>query len=354
MKRSTVKIFVNGFGRIGRSVTRILLSNPACELVGINDVVNSVENLAYLLKYDSNYGRVGQTVEASEKNKRLVIDGHAVPVFNHRSLSDIDWSAVEPDVVIDSSGVQGNVDDARKLKKVSGLKGVVVTHAPSVGTDRTIIMGVNQQMYQPNDDFVVSSSICDANAISHVLQFLDATFGISAGSITTLHPWLGYQNLTDGAVAGQSDPGHFWPDFSLGRSSVGAVIPKNTTAVSALTPVLPDVAPKLNSFSYRIPTAVVTTADMTIVCEKEVRQKDLLAALEKQFAHSKYVSLNRESLVSVDYQQSPYSAIVDMQWVSVSPGNVVKVIVWYDNEWGYANRAVDVAALMVEKQGKTQ
>ena len=270
-----MRIFINGFGRIGRTIARIVLEDTEHELVGINDIVDSPANLAYLLKYDSNYGRLSAAVEVAGQGNGLCIDGKHIPVFCKSSLTDINWQALGADVVIDASGVQANVEAASTLRETTDLLGVVVTHSPTKGLDRTIIMGVNEGDYQPAADFVVSSSICDANAVAHPLKLLDEKFGVVGGSVTTLHPWLGYQNLTDAAVAGQSDPGHYWPDFSLGRSSVGALIPKNTTAVKALAPVLPEVAGQLNSFSYRIPTAVVTSADMTILCQQELSQQKL-------------------------------------------------------------------------------
>ncbi len=346
-----MKIFINGFGRIGRTVARIILEQDGVDLAGINDIVDSPQNLAYLLKYDSVYGRLNSDVFASGAQNQLQIGGQAIPVFSQKSMTDIDWGALDVDIIIDSSGVQSNVDCAARLSALSGLKGVVITHAPSSGIDRTIIMGVNESDYRPMTDFVVSSSICDANAIAHPLKMVEEQFGIETGSVTTMHPWLAYQNLTDSAVAGQSDPGHFWPDYSLGRSSVGALIPKNTTAVKALRPVLPNLTDRLSSFSYRIPTSVVTSADLTLVCKRPVSQKALVDAFTNTFTGSRYVGLNYESLVSVDYERSPYSATIDMQWLEAGAGNLAKIIVWYDNEWGYAQRALDTARLMVSKKG---
>lgn len=346
-----MKIFINGFGRIGRTVARIILEQDGVELVGINDIVDSPQNLAYLLKYDSVYGRLDTDVCASSEESQIQIGDQTVPVFCEKSLSAIDWQSLDVDIIIDSSGVQANVDCASGLSGLPGLLGVVVTHSPSSGLDRTIIMGVNDADYNPATDFVVSSSICDANAIAHPLKMIEDRFGIETGSVTTMHPWLGYQNLTDSAVAGQSEPGHFWPDYSLGRSSVGALIPKNTTAVKALGPVLPGLPSRLNSFSYRIPTSVVTSADLTLVCKEPVTHAALSAAFKEAFSTSRYVALNYDSLVSVDYERSPYSATVDMQWLAVGSGNLAKIIVWYDNEWGYAQRALDTAALIVSGKG---
>ncbi|WP_417451440.1 glyceraldehyde 3-phosphate dehydrogenase NAD-binding domain-containing protein [Kordiimonas sp.] len=345
-----MRVFVNGFGRIGRTVTRILLENKKLVLAGINDIVDDVDNLAYLLNYDSNYGRLATPARALAEEKALTVDGHKIPVFNCREIDALPWQEIDADIVIDCSGTKDNVLAAHSLRGKGKLKGVVVTHSPKDGIDRHIIMGVNEAQYDSEADFVVSSSICDANAIAHLLKFVDDAYGIEHGSVTTLHPWLGYQNLTDAAVVGQSDPGHYWPDYSLGRSSVGMLIPKNTTAVSATEPVLGDLAGRLQSFSYRIPTSVVTSADLTLITQRDVSQEKLEQDLTSTFSRSPYIELNRESLVSADYEKNPHSAIVDMQWAKAGPGNMIKLILWYDNEWGYACRAIDTACHILEQQ----
>lgn len=347
-----MKVFVNGFGRIGRTITRILLENKKLELVGINDIVDDIANLAYLLNYDSNYGRLATPAKALPAERALLLGDNHVPVFNYRNITDIPWETVGADIVIDCSGTKDNVLAAKSLRGRGNLRGVVVTHSPKSGIDRYIIMGVNEGQFDADNDFVVSSSICDANAIAHLLKFVEGNYGIEYGSVTTLHPWLGYQNLTDAAVVGQADPSHYWPDYSLGRSSVGMLIPKNTTAVSATAPILGALSDRLQSFSYRIPTSVVTSADLTLVTHTPVTQEELEQDLHKAFASSPYVELNRESLVSADYEKNPHSAIVDMQWAKAGPGNMLKLVLWYDNEWGYACRAIDTAHHMLTTLAK--
>ena len=217
----------------------------------------------------------------------------------------------------------------------------VITHVPANDIDRYLIMGINEDAFESARDRVVSSSICDANAIAHVLQVIDAHLGLMNGFVTTLHPWLSYQNLVDKPLASQSNPGHYWSDYSLGRASMGTMIPKKTTAISALGPVMPEIADKISAFSYRVPTAIVASADITLKVAKRASQADVEAILENFASNSPYVTTNHESLTAIDYVGTPWSATIDMQWTDVKD-DMIKVVLWYDNEWGYANRVVDV------------
>jgi glyceraldehyde 3-phosphate dehydrogenase len=280
----------------------------------------------------------------------MLLGNKRVAVHCCRNIADVPWGESAIDVVIDASGVRANVLSARRVIETGGAAKVVVTHSPSVGIDRYIVMGLNHADYDPTADSVVSSSICDVNAISHVLAELDRAFGIEGGFVTTLHPWLSYQNLVDAPLASQSDPGHFWKDYSLGRASIGALIPKDTTAVTALAPVLPDVSHRLMGFSYRVPTNVVTSADLSLRLSRHVTTDEVRNALERLCERSPVVRANRQSLVSVDYLGDAASAIIDMQWVKAA-GGMAKVVLWYDNEWGYSARVADLAAYMINGGG---
>jgi glyceraldehyde 3-phosphate dehydrogenase len=270
----------------------------------------------------------------------MSIGGHVVRVTSFSDLNEISWAELDIDVLIDASGVSKNVLVAKDLTRKGALKKVVVTHS-SDDVDREVILGVNTDALT-REDSVVSSSICDANAIAHPLKWIESAFGISGGAVTTLHPWLSYQNLVDGPSISQSNPGVVWSDFALGRAAGESLIPKNTTALTATEKIIPAIAGKLLSFSYRIPTRTVASSDLTLHLESSVTTKQFEQFLNDQCLQSDYVRANYESLVSVDYEQDEASAILDLQWIKTM-NNTVKLILWYDNEWAYSTRALELA-----------
>lgn len=338
------RLGINGFGRIGRNVARINQLRGYFDLVAINDINPDIGNLAYLFKYDSTLGKYKGRVEPG--NKLIRIDDREIMVFNQAEISKALWAEAGVDVIIDCTGVSQNVVSGADLVKKRIIRKMVVTHA-SPHVDKTIIMGVNEASYIPERHHVLSSSICDANAIGPVVSFLDRRYGIDSGFVTTLHPWLSYQKLVDAPLQSQANPGHFWNDYRLGRASAGALIPKETTAVSALFAVAPELEGRLDAVSYRVPTHVVSSADLTLHLTKPITTKELLAALTELASSCRYVELNHEPLVSVDFEQTDASCHIDMQFARVVGSSMVKVIVWYDNEWGYSNRALDIAVLAV-------
>ena len=333
------RLAINGFGRIGRAITKLNMKYQKFDLVLINDINPNCDNLVYLLNYDSTYGRLSQPV-ISSGNKMLFGENHAT-VTSVSDLQEISWDSLDIDVLIDSSGVSGNVAVAKDLTKRQAVRKAVVTHS-SNDVDREIILGVNTDALR-SDDAVVSSSICDANAIAHPLKWINDEFGIVGGSVTTLHPWLSYQNLVDGPSISQSNPGVVWDDFALGRAAGESLIPKNTTALTATEKVIPSIAGRLLSFSYRIPTRVVASSDVTLNLGSSITQKELEQFLQDKCERSPYVRANYESLVSVDYEQEEASAVLDLQWIRAI-GNTIKIIVWYDNEWAYSARALELAS----------
>ncbi|NMC47854.1 MAG: aldehyde dehydrogenase [Desulfovibrio sp.] len=333
-----IRIGLNGFGRIGRTLTRILRQVNDLELVMINDVNPFVENMAYLLRYDSTYGKFDGTIDVGPSS--IEINGKSVAYNAEACIEKAPWAEAGVDLIIDASGVTRNVTGARELTESGKVKKVVVTHS-SEYVDKEIVMGVNDSTLTPADK-IVSNSICDANAIAHVLHWIDGQYTIRSGSVTTLHPWLSYQNITDGPSISQSNPGCVWKDFALGRASVGCVIPKNTTAVTAVEKILPGIKGKLHSFSYRIPTDVVASSDIVIWTQDVPSPEEFRRFLDERLARSPYVRANTESLVSQDYEREEASAIIDMQWTGMVNGTM-KLILWYDNEWGYSCRVLDLA-----------
>ena len=339
------KVGINGFGRIGRIVTRLLSSDPGVTPVFVNDLDPDIENLAYLYNYDSNYGQPDHPAKVISESE-FEINDFGMRASSERSISCVPWEEADVDLIVDSSGVTNNVKESHKIIEEKRARHVIVTHSPDEYCDKTIIPGVNCNTFDPNTDKVISSSICDANAISHVLLHMDEEFGIESGFITSLHPWLSYQNLVDASVGSVSNPGHFWDDYSLGRSSMGALIPKRTSLIPAILKVCPQFESKLDAISYRIPTPVVTSADLTLTLKQDLDIDELSESLEKLASDNPYLSLNEESLVSVDYKGNPSSAIIDIQWLRVLNNRTVKIVLWYDNEWGYCRRVVDLIKLI--------
>lgn len=335
------RIAINGFGRIGRALTKINLENFNFELVLINDINPNVHNMSYLYKYDSTYGNTDDKV--SHDKNHIIINDNKILYLSESSILDIDWKKYDVDCIIDSSGVESNVLGLREILDKKFAKKGIITHSSNL-VDNEIIVGINDDEIKPNQK-LFSSSICDANAISHVLKYIDSCYKIQSGSVTTVHPWLSYQNLVDGPSKSQITPGKMWTDFSLGRASNNTLIPKKTTAVSATEKVLSKLKDKLLSFSYRVPTDIVSGSDITIIPKNIPSKKQLVDEFENEFISNPLVELNYDSKISLDYKKNNHSCIIDMQWLNVKNG-IIKVIVWYDNEWGYSSRVLDLAKII--------
>lgn len=347
MKKTQINIGINGFGRIGRALMRMNLEEKAMNISVINEIDPDTGNMAYLLKHDTTYGNLNKT-EISHGDGFISVEGRQIPVYSEVSIADVPWKKYGVDIVVDSSGVSSNVLNSSLLFAKQGIRQVIVTHSPKEGIDRTLMIGVNETIFNPGTDRVISSSICDANAIAPFYKLIDDAFGVVSGEVTTLHPWLSYQNLLDGNVKSISNPGHYWTDYSLGRSSVGSMIPKDTTVVKALEQVLPGISQKLYAMSFRTPTSIVSIADGTLLLSKEASLEkimDLLTQFRERFPHVLY--LNHEPLVSIDYRGFSYAAIVDIKWLTVLNGKLLKFILYYDNEWGYASRTYNLIKFII-------
>ena len=338
-----IRIAINGFGRIGRAIARINAQYGYFDLVLINDINPHIDNLAYLFKYDSTYGKFDGQVSSTDTSIR--INNNLSICTSYSDLDEISWKDFAIDVLIDSSGVGINVKKLRKLTESKFIYSSIITHSTN-DSDFEVIMGVNDDKILAKHR-VVSNSICDANAIAHVMKWIDGEYGIKSGSLTTLHPWLSYQNLVDGPAISQSNPGVVWSDYALGRACTDSIIPKNTTAMDAVEKVLPHLEGKILSFSYRIPTDIVASSDITLFLQEQVSSDSLLSFLTKKCHDSSYVKFNDESLVSLDYEKEESSAVIDAQWIKVID-NVVKIVLWYDNEWGYSARVLDLVNKLID------
>ena len=344
-----MKVGINGFGRIGRAVFRINELDPQYEVVAINDIDPNVENHAYLLKYDTVYGKFKGQVSAHNGDMEMVVDDRPIHFYAQENINDVPWEKHDVDIVIDASGVYNNVLLSRDLIDRQIIKKVIVTFSPSDGVDNTIIFGVNNRNYKPANHHIISTSICDSNASGPVLRLLEEKYGIDHGFITTLHPWLAYQNLVDGSLRSVTSPGHFWKDYALGRASTESLIPKPTTLVKALDRVMPITASKLHAFSFRVPTSIVSSSDLTIVMNRSITTAELNELFRKESqSDDSILGYQEEQLVSIDFKGIRESLVVDGRWTSVLNEKTVKLVVWYDNEWGYSNRVHDMAILAGE------
>lgn len=345
-----IKVGINGFGRIGRAIFRNNLDKNFFEVVAINDINPDNENIAYTLNYDTLYDRLPEPFRI-EGDYMVSPNGTSKMVISHeRNVADVDWAAHGVDFVIDASGVYQNVLDAQKLIENGTVKKVFITHSPK-DVDFTMVLGANEHLLDLEKHHVISTSICDATAIAPVTKAVNDHFGISHAYGTTLHPWLNYQNLMDGPASSWSVPGEIYHHFALGRSAIGNMIPKPTSAIAATCTVLESYGitqEMFGSFSYRTPTAIVGSADLTFHLNKDTDTKEVLEVFEKleQEQHWSIVHNNWEPLVSLDFKKADVAAAIDHRWTNVVNGRMLKLVLWYDNEWGYAARVLDQVKLV--------
>lgn len=343
-----VRLGLNGFGRIGRAITRITEEREDCEVVVINEIDPDIQNTVYLLQYDSVYGRFKGTV--SSNSTTVIINGRKVKMYSESNSLDVPWEEHDIDVLIDATGIRKNVKTSYSIVNKSVPK-VIITHSPRKNVDLTLIMGANEHQYDVNKHHVISSSICDACAIAPLLIAVDNKWGIENTYITTLHPWLSYQNLVDGSLKSVSSPGHYWKDYSLGRNSTLSLIPKDTTAGEATIRVAPKLDGKLEAISFRVPTSIVSASDLTIQSTSKLTENELRDYLmQLSIERSDIYEYQEENLVSIDHLGTTKSLIIDSNRLKVLNENMVKIIIWYDNEWGYSSRVVDIAKFVTNKK----
>ncbi len=339
-----LRVGLNGFGRIGRALFRINELRKTCEFVVVNDIDELVANHAYLLKYDSIRGRLAAECTVDAERRQLCVDGKPVQFCSFPRVGDVPWQRWDVDLVIDASGV----DSAPALADLVArevIRQAIVTHVPRRGTDACVVFGANESRGAKAP--VVSAGICDGNAVAPVLAILDEAFGIAGGFVTTLHPWLSYQNLTDGSVRTIANPGHTWDDFALGRAATMSLIPKPTTLTFALEQVLPDIASRIQAMSFRVPTGVVAAADLTL----NLRRPATADAINQLFADAsrrmpRVLGFQDDPLVSIDFAGTEQSVWVDGRWTTVNPDGGLKMVLWYDNEWGYSHRVLDLVEVL--------
>jgi len=337
-----LKVGINGFGRIGRLVFRAAAANPNIEIVGINDLVPA-DNLAYLLKYDTIHGRFDADVSAKDEDT-LVVNGKEIPSYSERDPGALPWSKVGADYVVESTGFFTDFDGASKHLS-AGAKRVLIS-APTKSPDQvpTYVMGVNSDKYD-GEAKVVSNASCTTNCLAPIAKVINDNFGLAEGLMTTVHAVTATQPTQDGPSK---------KDWRGGRNAYQNIIPSSTGAAKAVGLALPELKGKLTGMAFRIPTMDVSVVDLTVRTEKETSYDDIMAAMKAASESGPMVGFlgyTEEEVVSSDFITCPLSSIVDAGAGIGLSSTFHKVVSWYDNEWGYSNRVVDLLQLMADKDG---
>ena len=325
-----VKVGINGFGRIGRNVLRAALGNPEIDFVAVNDLT-SPATLAHLLKYDSILGNLPNKISAGADS--ISIDGRTIKVFAEKDPAKLPWDSVGAQVVIESTGRFTNAEDAKK--HLRGPVKKVIISAPAKNEDVTLVLGVNHDKYDPAKHHIISNASCTTNCLAPIAKVVNDNFKIVSGTMTTIHSYTNDQVILD------------FPHKDLRRARAAAInmIPTSTGAAKALKLVIPDLAGKLDGFAMRVPTPNVSVVDLVALVEKKTSKEEVNAALKKAADAGPlkgYLGFEENELVSSDFKGDSRSSIVDAPMTLVVGGNCVKVISWYDNEWGYSCRVRDL------------
>jgi glyceraldehyde 3-phosphate dehydrogenase (phosphorylating) len=331
-----IKVGINGFGRIGRNVMRTAIDDKEIEFVAVNDVTDA-KTLAHLLKYDSILGNLHHKITHTEDS--ISVDGKAFKVFKQKDPSQIDWSSVGAEIVVESTGFFTKGEDAKKHLHGSVKK--VIISAPADGPDATFVLGVNDKTYDPAKHNVVSNASCTTNCLAPVAKVLQDTFGIVSGTMTTIHSYTNDQKLLDLPHK----------DLRRARAAALSMIPSSTGAAKALHLVIPELKGKLDGYAMRVPTPNVSVVDVTVFVEKPATKESVNAALKAaaEGPMKGVLGYTEEELVSADFKGNPNSSTVDAEYTKVVGDKCVKVLAWYDNEWGYSCRCRDLIKLLASK-----
>jgi glyceraldehyde 3-phosphate dehydrogenase (phosphorylating) len=329
----SIKVGINGFGRIGRNVTRAALGDENIEIVAVNDITDA-KTLAYLLKYDSVHGILREDVKAEDQ--ALLVGGRRIRVLSERDPAKLPWKDLGVTVVLECTGLFTDREKAA-AHLTAGARKVVVS-APAKGADLTMCYGVNHQAYKPSEHHVVSAASCTTNCLAPIAQVLHESFGIERGLMTTVHAYTNDQQILDLPHK----------DLRRARAAALSMIPTTTGAARAVGEVLPELNGRLDGMAIRVPTANVSIVDLTAELKKDVTEKQVNDAM-RAAAEGSLKGILRcvdEPLVSIDFNGSPFSSSVDLPLTRVMQGNFAKVLSWYDNEWGFSNRMVDVTKVV--------
>jgi glyceraldehyde 3-phosphate dehydrogenase (phosphorylating) len=331
-----IKVGINGFGRIGRNIVRTAIGNKDIQFVAVNDITDA-KTLAHLLKYDSVLGNLTNTI--THTNDSISIDGNSFKVFKVKDPAELDWASVGAQIVVESTGLFTKGPEARK--HLRGPVKKVIISAPAEDPDATFVLGVNDKLYDPAKHHVVSNASCTTNCLAPVAKVLQDTFGIQAGTMTTIHSYTNDQKLLDLPHK----------DLRRARAAALSMIPSSTGAAKALHLVIPELKGKLDGYAMRVPTPNVSVVDLTVFVEKPAT-KDSVNAAMKAAANGPMkgiLAYTEDELVSIDFRGNDNSSIVDAGYTKVVGDKCVKVLAWYDNEWGYSCRVRDLIKLLASK-----
>jgi glyceraldehyde 3-phosphate dehydrogenase len=331
-----VKVGINGFGRIGRNIMRAALGDKEIDFVAVNDLTNA-GTLAHLLKYDSILGNLKSSVEATKDG--IAVDGDQFKVLSFRDPAQLPWKDLGVEIVFESTGLFTDRDSAAK-HIAAGAKRVIIT-APAKGPDITVVMGVNNEKYDPAKHQIISNASCTTNCLAPVAKILHETFVIKKGWMTTVHSYTNDQQLLDLPHK----------DLRRARAAALSIIPTTTGAASAVGEVLPELKGKLDGIAMRVPTPNVSVVDLAAIVERKTTREEVNAAFSEA-ANGPLKGILQymtEPLVSIDFKGNPHSSILDAEYTKVMDGDFVKVLAWYDNEWGYSSRCVDLIRYMATK-----
>jgi glyceraldehyde 3-phosphate dehydrogenase (phosphorylating) len=331
-----IKVGINGFGRIGRNIMRAAMNDSSIDIVAVNDLTNA-DTLAHLLKYDSILGNLKADIAAS--GDKITVGRDEFQVLSVKDPAQLPWKSLGVDVVFESTGIFTNREGAAK-HLAAGAKKVVIT-APAKGPDLTVVLGVNEDKYDPAKHHIISNASCTTNCLAPIAKVLHESFGIRKGWMTTVHSYTNDQQLLDLPHK----------DLRRARAAALSIIPTTTGAAMAVGEVLPELKGRLDGISMRVPTPNVSVVDLAVLVDKKTTKEEVNAAF-KTAAVGKLKGIleyTEEELVSIDFRGNPHSSIVDSSYTSVMDGDFIKVLSWYDNEWGYSNRCVDLIRYLVKK-----
>ncbi len=333
-----MKVLLNGIGRIGKSILRISQLNQKINIVAINELNANIKNIAYIINYDSTYGNLED--KYIPHDNFIQNTSNKIEILNENLLENIDYSNI--DIIIDASGVKMDMNILNSLD----VKKVFLTH-PNKEADINIILGVNEDKYDKNVHKIISTSSCNASSLLPVLKLIDDEFEILVGDITTIHPLLNHQKVLDSTCVGSQNR-DIHCNFEFGRSSLQNIIPSATTTVDACSYVLNNINNELlTSSSFRVPTPTVGAINVSLLVNKKIKKEALIKLFEEYEKTQKFNIFlnNKEALVSSDFVKSSFTSIIDQRFIDIKKDKLIKLVLWYDNEYGYASRVVDIVKL---------
>jgi glyceraldehyde 3-phosphate dehydrogenase len=338
-----IKLGLNGLGRIGRTLFRKIIEENLFDIVQINDINPDINNIAYLLKYDSVHGKLPFDIQVN--GNLLIINGNTIKFTHEPNIENVKWDDIEADIVIECSGFKPNIKNAMKCI-FGSVKKVIFSDSPN-SMDITLVHGVNVDQYSSSNHHIIAASICDIVGTAPVLSIMSDLCEIKSAFLQTLHPWLSYQNMMDGPLNQDVIQDPRGKAYGIGRATPGNLIPKNTSLGDALNKVIPELKGKTTTMSFRVPTEIVGSCSMILEMDKPLDSQEIIKYLISN-SKSPIVECCDEPLISSDFKHHESSCIIDTRWIETNNQHV-RIVTWYDNEWGYVNRLYDTINLIADK-----